>query len=483
MISLDTFFLDPASPGTLQSRIQRLVAQGILNGRFRPGERLPSSRALAAHLGVSRITVTLAYTELVADDYLAAKGRSGYFVSLNAPKPPAFPALPSSVGTVDWSRRLGPAVPSLGLDKPRDWASYRYNFIYGQPDATLFDSANWRLCAVQALGRRDFDALTADQFDQDDPLLIDFIAHQTLPRRGILANPDEILLTLGAQNALWLTAQVLLGRGGHAVIEDPSYPALRAILTQMRCGLTALPTDADGLDPAKIPPEAEVVFATPSHQCPTTATMPMARRQALLDRAEADDFLIVEDDYEFEMSFLKSPSPALKSLDRQGRVIHVGSFSKSIFPGLRLGWLVGPAPFVAQARALRALNLRHPPGHVQRTTAHFLALGHYDALIGRMNRAYADRRKVMEAAIQTHGLTVAGAGTSGGSSIWMKAPSDINTTALAHHLRQDGVLIEPGAAFFAGSAPPAGYFRLGYSSIPAARIAEGVGLIAKAMAG
>jgi GntR family transcriptional regulator/MocR family aminotransferase len=258
---------------------------------------------------------------------------------------------------------------------------------------------------------------------------------------------------------------------------------LRAILTQMRCPLSVLATDADGLDPATIPPGAEVVFVTPSHQCPTSATMPMARRQALLDRAEADDMLIVEDDYEFEMSFLKSPSPALKSLDRQGRVIHVGSFSKSIFPGLRLGWLVGPAPFIAQARALRALNLRHPPGHVQRTTAHFLALGHYDALIGRMNRAYAERRRVMEAAIHAHGLTIAGAGTSGGSSIWMEAPPGIDTTALAQGLRKDGVLIEPGAAFFAGATPPLRFFRLGYSSIPAGRIADGVGLIARAMAG
>lgn len=483
MISIDSFTLDPTMPGTLQSRLQRLVAQGILAGRFRAGDKLPSSRRLAAHLGISRITVTLAYTELVADDYLTARGRSGYFVSPNAPKPPGFPALPSSPGTVDWARRLGPEVPSLGLDKPRDWASFRYNFIYGQPDPTLFDSTNWRLCAVQALGRRDFDALTADQFDQDDPLLIDFIARQTLPRRGILANPDEILLTLGAQNALWLTAQVLLGRGGRAVIEDPCYPSLRAILSQMHCPLTAVAIDGDGLDPGTIPRDADVVFVTPSHQCPTSATMPMARRQTLLDRAEADDMLIVEDDYEFEMSFLKSPSPALKSLDRQGRVIHVGSFSKSIFPGLRLGWLVGPAPFIAQARALRALNLRHPPGHVQRTTAHFLALGHYDALIGRMNRAYAERRRVMEAAIMAHGLTIAGAGTSGGSSIWMQAPPRIDASALAQSLRKDGVLIEPGAGFFAGAAPPAGFFRLGYSSIPAGRIADGVGLIAKAMAG
>jgi GntR family transcriptional regulator/MocR family aminotransferase len=478
MISLDSFFLDPGQPGTLQARIRQFVARGILDGRFRPGERLPSSRALACHLGVSRITVTLAYTDLVADDYLSARGRSGYYVSENAPEPPAFAPQAAGPGQVDWSRRLGPAVPSLGIEKPRDWADYRYNFIYGQPDPTLFDSANWRLCALRALGKRDFLALAADWYDADDPLLVDFIARQTLPRRGILAAPDEILLTLGAQNALWLAAQIL---SGPAVIEDPGYPSLRAILAARGGPVTALPVDAEGLDPERIPPGTQVVFATPSHHCPTSVTMPLARRQALLDRAEAEDFLAVEDDYEFEMSFLRPPSPALKSLDRGGRVIHVGSFSKSIFPGLRLGWLVGPAPFIARARALRALSLRHPPGHIQRTAAYFLSLGHYDALIRRMGRAYADRRTTLDAAIAHHGLTVAGAGISGGSSLWMRAPDGCDTAALATRLAAQGVLIEPGHPFFAAPDAPRGFYRLAYSSIPAARIAEGVALIAAAL--
>lgn len=479
MIPLDSFFLDPGQPGTLQARIQALVARGILDGRFRPGDRLPSSRALARHLGVSRITVTLAYTELVADDYLTARGRSGYYVSDNAPEPPAFSPEAPGQSSVDWPSRLGPAIPSLGIEKPRDWPAYRFNFIYGQPDPTLFDSANWRLCAVMALGKRDFLALAADRYDQDDPDLVDIIARQTLPRRGILAGPDEILLTLGAQNALWLAAQIL---AGPAVIEDPGYPSLRAILAARGGPVTALPVDTGGLDPALIPPGTRTVFTTPSHQCPTSATMPLARRQALLDRAEAQDFLVVEDDYEFEMSFLKPPSPALKSLDRRGRVIHVGSFSKSIFPGLRLGWLVGPAPFIARARALRALALRHPPGHVQRTTAHFLALGHYDALIRRMGRAYADRRRTLEAELARHGLAVAGSGTSGGSSLWMRAPAGTDTARLAAHLAGQGVLIEPGHPFFAGPDAPRHFYRLAYSSIPAARIPEGTALIAAALA-
>ena len=158
------------------------------------------------------------------------------------------------------------------MEKPTDWAKYKYQFIYGQADPTLFDSANWRLCALQALGMRDFSALTADYFDGDDPKLVEFIARQTLPRRGILAGPSEILVTMGAQNALWLSAQVLLNSRRRAAIEDPCYPALRNILTQSRCQLSAVQVDAHGLPPDALPDDTDVVFTTPSHQCPTAAT-------------------------------------------------------------------------------------------------------------------------------------------------------------------------------------------------------------------
>ena len=483
-IPVESFFLDPTGEGTLQQRIQQLVAQGILQGRFRRGERLPSSRALARHLGVSRITVTLAYTELVADDYLSARGRSGYYVSENAPEPPAFPARRAPRSTVDWSRAIGQRfTPGLGLEKPADWDRYRYPFIYGQTDPTLFDHANWRLCALQALGRKDFAAMTADQFDGDDPQLVDFIARQILPRRGVQAGPDEILVTMGAQNALWLAAQVLLTQRRVAAIENPCYPALRAILTQSRCQLVTVPVDGEGIVADDIPAAADVVFVTPSHQCPTNATLSLSRRAALLARAEDDDFLIVEDDYDFEMAFLKPPSPALKALDQTGRVIYVGSFSKSIFPGLRLGYLAGPAPFIREARALRASVLRHPPGQLQRTVAYFLSRGHYDALVRRTGQVFHARRQTLEEALAKTPLKLLRGASYGGSSVWVEAPQGTDCVALAERLRAASVLIEPGAPFFAETDPPRHYFRLAYSSIPASRIAEGVQRIAAHVAG
>ena len=482
-IPVENFYLKPDMRGTLQARIQQIVAEGILSGRFRRGEKLPSTRKLARHLGVSRITVTLAYTELQANDFLEARGRSGFFVSADAPEPPDFNVSPAREDKVDWSRALGQRF-SGGVTpiKPQNWEEYRYPFLYGQTDPRLFDHANWRLCALQALGARDFAALTRDYYDQDDPQLVEFILRHTLPRRGITANPDEVLITLGAQNALWMASQVLLTQRRQAVIENPCYHALRDILMQSRCRLIAVDVDDDGLPPARIPARTDVVFTTPSHQCPTSATMPLARRQELLARARELDALIVEDDYEFEMAYLEPPMPALKSLDTDGRVIYAGSFSKSLFPGLRLGYLVGSAPFIREVRALRAAILRHPPGHTQRTTANFLSLGHYDSLIRRVARALTDRRAIMEHAIGKHGLTVAGRGSHGGSSFWMRAPEHVDTGELAQTLRGSGVLIEPGRPFFSGSHAPCNYYRLAYSSIEQARIDPGVAEIARAIA-
>lgn len=473
-------FLDPDFDGTLQKRIQHMIAEGILSGRFRPGDKLPSSRRLASHLGVSRITVTLAYGELLSDDYLVSRGRSGYFVSQSAPRRAVFDLPPNSGGAaVDWSRMIGQRYSGQVLpQKPADWRSYAYPFIYGQADEKLFDHRNWRSCALSTLGRKEIPYITADYFERDDPELVKFIALHSLPRRGIFARPEEILVTLGAQNALWLTAQVLLNQRRTAAMEDPGYPGLRAVLNHTRCNLVSVRVDDEGMRFEDLPDGVDVVFATPSHHCPTNVTMPLERRRALLHHAAAHDCMVVEDDYEFEISFVKPPVPSLKSLDRDGRVIYIGSFSKSLFPGLRLGYVVAVEPFIREMRALRATVLRHPPGQIQRTVASFLSLGHYDAMVARMSHAFARRREVMRRAIAEHGLAMAQAETVGGSSFWMRTPEGEDARILAERLRPLGVLIEPGQVFFNPDCQPRHFYRLAYSSIDEAKIAEGIRLIA-----
>lgn len=481
-LSEDLFFLDTAFEGSLQSQIRQIVASAILSRRFLPGERLPSSRKLAKHLGISRITVTLSYQELVADGYLSTRSRSGFFVADDAPSSAFDGTTAPQQDQVDWDNALQRKYAGAAkVEKTFNWQSYPYPFIYGQADPKLFSHSNWRLCAHQALGKKEFDSLTSDYAEEDDPQLIDFIARHTLTRRGIHANRDQILLTVGAQNALWMVAQLLLGPNKQAAFENPGYPGLRGVLRQSESRLTAIDVDSEGLNPDKLPTDTDVVFTTPSHHAPTAATMPMNRRHALLKLASEHNMIIVEDDYEFEMSFLNSPSPALKSLDTEGRVIYIGSFSKSLFPGLRLGYLVASEPLIRQARALRSTVLRHPPGHMQRTTANFLALGHYDALIRRMKDAYFERRQVMAKALEEHGLTVAGSASFGGSSFWMRAPDHINTVHLAADLKTKGVLIEPGAPFFEGRVGPHNHYRLAYSSIDSTAIPKGISIISEAI--
>ena len=479
----DAFFLDAAAGLPLQLQLRRQIIAAVTAGRFRAGEKLPSTRALALHLGVARVTVAQAFAELVSTDYLASRDRSGHYISDGIERrieaEPAHPDTPR----FDWDSRIeGRFIRAQRRDRERDWRRFAYPFVYGQADPALVDHAAWRDCAMRTLGRREFAAVAGDLYDADDPELVDHIARQILPRRGIAAGRDEILLTMGAQNALWLVTQALLRPGASCAIEDPSYPGQREILAASRARILPVPVDARGLPPDAIPPGVSAVFTTASHQCPTNSTMPLSRRKELLARAQAQGFAVIEDDYEFEMSFAGAPSPALKGMDQAGAVIYIGSFSKSVFPGVRLGYVVADPRFIAEARALRGMMLRHPPGHMQRTLAHFLSLGHYDAQANRMRRAYARRREVMLAAIAREGLQLASPEITGGSSFWLATPEGVDSRALSILLKTRDVLIEPGHPFFADPARGAGFFRLVYSSISAERIPEGLHRIAAAMA-
>lgn len=478
----ESFFLDRNSHRAIQTQIRETVVSFIQSGHAMPGTHLPSSRKLAEYLGVARMTVTLAYSELVAQGYLQTQSRSGYVVAaadtlLNLASTAAKKKQPQ---TVDWRQFLS-AAPSKQrrIVKPVNWRQMPYSFIYGQMDESLFNYNAWRNCTRQAMGTLDFIDMAGDLADSDDPLLINYIKCRSLPRRGIGAETDEILITVGAQNGLWLATELLTRKPLKAVCENPGYPHILQALRWCGADVTALEVDGQGLPPEKIPKETKAVFITPSHHAPTGVTMPIARKQQLLSDADKNDFVIIEDDYEFEMSFLAPPSPALKSYDENGRVIYVGSFSKAIFPGLRLGYLVGPREFITEARELRSMMLRHPPGHLQRTAAYFLAQGYYDQLVRKMRKEFAKRREAVTDALAKTDLEIAGAAQFGGTSLWIKTPEGIDTNVLAKELVDDGVAIEPGAPFFAGRNQPKGYFRLGYSSIPVENIAKGIGLISK----
>lgn len=478
----DIIFLRKSDAPTLQGQLAAAIVRAILETRARPETRLPSSRHLAQALGLSRMTVSLVYQDLVAQGYLQTIPRSGIAVAATVPHRRLRTAeIRQNEHPPDWRTWLSDhQMPRRIIRKPANWRDFRYPFIYGQADPSLFDHGAWRDCARRALGTRDFGDLAADRYGADDPLLLDYICSNTLPRRGITARPDEVLVTLGAQNALFLAVELLARADRLAVTEEPGYPDFAETLRRAQSPTTFMPVDDRGMRPCDLPGNTRLVIATPSHHIPTGATMPLSRRREMIELAGQRDFLIIEDDYDFEMAYLAPPAPALKSLDQEGRVIYLGSFSKSLFPGLRIGYMVAPAELIAKARALRSIMLRHPPSHLQRITAYFLALGHYDAHIVRLRQAMKERRAILEQALAASSLKIEGAAASGGSSIWLRGPDGLESIELADRLTRDSVLIEPGGVFFETPPDPCPLFRLGFSSIQAADIPRGIDLIDRA---
>ncbi len=465
------------APRALQARIREAVVSAILDGRLAPGSPMPSSRELAQSLGVARNTVVLAYQQLLDHGFLLSRERSGYFVSptVTCDHPPAPDAAPGRGSEPDWGPRFALRASGLrNIAKPADWQAYEFPFLYGQFDPTLFPIADWRECSRRALGTLEMRGWAPDLIDGDDEMLIEQLRSRVLPRRGVWATASEIMVTIGAQQALFLLTQLLMTDRTRVGIEDPGYPDARNIVSLSSAEIRRLPIDADGLVVDERLAGCDYVYVTPSHQCPTSVTMPLARREELLTVAAERDIVLIEDDYESEINFADTPTPSLKSLDRDHRVIYVGSLSKTLAPGLRLGYIVGPAELIREARALRRLMLRHPPVNNQRTAALFLSLGHHEALARRLIHALRERAQAARRGLDRHLPHAAYSGGAGGSSYWVRGPEWLDTNLLAERARERGVLIEPGDVFFAAPSPPLNHMRIGLSSIPVDRIDRGL---------
>ncbi len=472
------FQLSAQSGMTLQNQIRQMLVTAILDERLPPGVPIPSSRELADQLGVARNTVVLAYQQLVDDGYLISRERSGHFVNpevlAGRVAHPVAP-VPGRVAPPDWDVRFR-FRPSTqrNIVKPADWQQYPYPFLYGQFDPQLFPTADWRECGLKALSVMDIRDWAPDLIARDDESLIQQVRTRVLPRRGVWAEADEIVVTVGAQQALYLVADLLMTRDTVVGLEEPGYPDARNTFASRTPHLVPLAVDEAGLRVDDALRRCRYVYTTPSHQCPTTVTMPLERREALLGLASDADLVLIEDDYESENRFSGEPTPALKSLDRNDRVIYIGSLSKSFAPGLRLGYIVGPKELIHELRALRRLMLRHPSTYIQRCFALFLALGHHDTLMRRLSHAYRERAQTLERAIAAHLPDTRAVPVSGGASFWLEGPGWLDARELAGLAEANGILIEPGEVFFMTEPPPRNRFRLGYSSIRADRIEPGI---------
>lgn len=483
------FHLDSSVQGSLQSQIRIMLIKAITEGHIEADTPVPSCRELARQLCVSRNTVMLSYERLVEDGFLYTRERSGYFVSPEFQPSPIYQAASaastSSQNRVDWSRRLC-TRPSQwrNIVKPDNWRAYPYPFIYGQLDDALFPFNAWRECMRDANSRQAVRDWAMDSFDGDDPLLIEQLRTGILPVRGVWAGSEEILITMGAQNSLYLISRLLMSPNIVVGIEEPGYVDARNIFEISGARVVPIPLDNEGLIVDERLEACDIVYTTPSHQSPTTVTMSLERRRLLLRKARECGIVVIEDDYDSDANFLHDPIPALKSLDRDGRVIYISSLSKTLAPGLRVGYITAPRQLVEEMRRLRRLILRHPPSNNQRTVGLFIAHGHHDTLRHRLMEHYRERWDIMSRALQRHAPQLQYTPVHGGTSFWVRLPWGMNGEQLVQQAAYHGVLIESGEIHFKSEqhiwqAPD--YIRLAFSAISAEKIRPGIQCLGEAL--
>ncbi|NND44253.1 MAG: PLP-dependent aminotransferase family protein [Xanthomonadales bacterium] len=472
-------YLDPDSKLSLQGQIRQKLVDAILHGVFPAGTRLPSSRKLAEQLGVARNTVVLAYEQLVEEGYVESRQRSGIYVNDRVLEGRiGFSGKPSGNARLGdrWRNRIrSGAQPQAEFQWPADWQQHPYPFIDGYFDSSLYPTAQWREASRLALGARVIHEGTVTEGHADDPALVEEIRSKMLPRRGIHAEANEILITLGEQNALYLLTQLLTAAGTCVAMEEPGNPRMRQLLKQAGAEILEQPVDEFGMVVNSRLKSAQLIYVTPSHQVPTAVTMPNQRRRALLKQAEQHDQLIIEDDFEHENNYLGKPHPALRGMDESDRVIYVSALPKVLAPGLRIGFIVAAPELIREARKLRQMVIGRPSLINQRTAAFFLSLGHYDAFMARLHKIMGERWDALRQALNHyHRGSEIEFPTQGGTALWVESPEHVQVDHLVAEAARRGILIEPDTHYYGGGRASRNHFRMGVTSIPAEHIREGV---------
>ncbi|MDI3405665.1 MocR-like pyridoxine biosynthesis transcription factor PdxR [Streptomyces cavernicola] len=469
--------VDRESSEPLYRQIRKAIEHGIAVGTIDARRRLPSSRELARELGLSRNTVNAAYQELVAEGFVESRVRQGIFVNreirayCTAEERPATPRF-------DWASRLRghPEDTLPHIEKRPDWARYPYPFLAGQVDLRAFPARDWSRALNKALYPPHIQYSLQDGIAADDPLLVEMVCRHLLPARGVEASPEEVLITVGSQQGLDLLSRALLGQGSVVAVEDPGYLDARHIF--VRAGATLLPMTANeaGLKPPKSLAGVDLLHVTPSHHHPTNATLSIGRRRELLSLVRESGTVIVEDDYDSEFRYQGSPTPALKGLDETDQVVYLGTFSKFLAPGLRLGYLVGSRELVRELRDLRRYSVRHPSGHIQRALALLIESGEYHRAVRRYRGQLMHKWEAASRAVNAH-LPWHTTPPPGGVSLWMSGPAELDCRRLVDLAQERGVLIERGDIYFLSEDPPLNHFRIGFAAPPLSVIDPGIRIL------
>jgi len=478
------FYLDRDGPQSLQAQLRQRVIDAIVSGSLEPGVRMPSTRRLAADLGIARNTVSLVYQQLVADGYLVGRERSGVFISdalFEAVRTGRHREERQAPPSSPWRSRLQTVVRAEGEGRaPPNWELNPYPFLDGAYDASLSPGAEWRDAVRSTLSAHEFAEWSQDGGELDDPRLVHEIRTKILPRRGVQAGADEVLILGGRRAAFSLLIRAFVNRGVVVAIEEPGFPDLAQLLRLQGADVAPVPVDADGMVVDAAPAGAGLVFVTPACQFPTGARLAQMRRRRLLEQAEAGDRLIIEYDLAASGGFTDKAAPALRGMDQSGRVIYVADLCDVLGPGLGLGFIVADADLVRELRRLRSLVAGSAPRAAQRTAAFFLSLGHYDAILGRQQRVLRERLNALRDALNYHlPQLVAIDPRSNGTAIWVEGPAGLSARQLANEAAKRGVLIEPADRFYAAPGAASNQFRMGVTAIPAGKVREGVAILAQ----
>lgn len=464
--------MDLDARGDRTTAIYRALLDAIRSGRLGVGDRLPTTRSLAQDLGVARNTVATAYERLVAEGFLEARVGDGTYVAGLA-APAAAPRHPGAVlPRPGWTFR---PLPVSG-----ESARPPYDFRVGIPDASLFPFDTWRrLVAAEMRGGAHHPGTYAHPAGH--PELRGAIARYLSLGRGVAADPDDVVVTHGTQQALDLVARVLVEPGDVVAVEDPGYPLARELFASYGARVVPVRVDADGLVVDEIPDGARLVFTTPSHQFPLGPPLALARRQALLEFANRHRVAVVEDDYDSEFRFTDRPMETLHALDRHGRVIYVGTFSKSLIPGLRSGYLVAPSSLREALCGARQLADGYGAQAEQVALARFVADGLLGRHLRRARGVYAERRELLlDGLARLPGVDVvpSAAGLHVTATFRDRRTDD---AALVAEALAEGVAVEALSSYAAGGDGPRGLV-LGYGAAVTASIAPGLERLARLLA-
>ncbi len=396
--------LPPRGSGAVMRVLHRELRSAILDGRLKPGLRLPSTRILADSWGVSRNTVMGAYDLLLSEGYLFARHGAGTYVAEALPVRAERAPVTEEPGKAP-DRRLSEFWQSPPPYLMRSWSSTSPShmlFRLGVPDTASFPYHIWRRLLARSL--RSLAKVPAAYVEAEGrPLLREAIANHVSFARAVACNCDDVVVTAGTQQAFDLLAKILITPGRTTVaLEDPGYAPLRGAFLAFGAKIAPVPCDSDGLIVDRIPADARVICVTPSHQFPLGVAMSMRRRAELLEFARANGAVVIEDDYDGEFRFGTTPRDALQTLDRSGSVFYVGTFSKSLFPGIRLGFVVAP-PWAKRAlTAAKQVTDWHQPVLEQDALAAFISEGHMARHVRKMRKLYAERRELMTSGLQAH---------------------------------------------------------------------------------